>query len=108
MPQANSTISMPRVTSPCASENTLPCSSVMIAASASRCLLSSVRNCASTRARRSGGVSAQPRQARWALATAAFASSALASVTSRTTAPLDGLNTGSRAAAPGTAVPPIQ
>ena len=26
MPQANSTISMPRVTSPCASLNTLPCS----------------------------------------------------------------------------------
>ena len=80
----------------------------MSAASASRCLFSSVRNCASTRARRIGGVSAQPRQARCALATAAFASSTPASVTSRTTAPLDGLNTGSRAPLPGTAAPPIQ
>ena len=31
MPQANSTMSMPRVTSPCASVNTLPCSAVIIA-----------------------------------------------------------------------------
>ena len=33
MPQANSTTSMPRVTSPAASDRTLPCSAVMIAAS---------------------------------------------------------------------------
>jgi hypothetical protein len=32
MPQANSTISMPRVTSPWASVKTLPCSAVIIAA----------------------------------------------------------------------------
>ena len=31
MPQANSTMSMPRETSPCASVKTLPCSAVMIA-----------------------------------------------------------------------------
>ena len=35
IPQANSTISIPRVTSPCASVNTLPCSAVMIAANSS-------------------------------------------------------------------------
>jgi hypothetical protein len=33
IPQANSTMSMPRETSPCASVNTLPCSSVIISAS---------------------------------------------------------------------------
>src|SRR5574339_267406 len=38
MPQANSTMSMPRVTSPCASVNTLPCSAVIMRASSSRCL----------------------------------------------------------------------
>ncbi len=37
MPQANSTTSMPRVTSPCASVKTLPCSEVIIAARVSRC-----------------------------------------------------------------------
>jgi hypothetical protein len=31
MPQANSTMSMPRVTSPCASVKTLPCSAVISA-----------------------------------------------------------------------------
>ncbi|MNT49294.1 hypothetical protein D3C72_1861360 [compost metagenome] len=35
MPQANSTISMPRITSPLASENTLPCSRVISSASSS-------------------------------------------------------------------------
>ena len=34
MPQANSTTSRPRLTSPSASERTLPCSAVMVAASA--------------------------------------------------------------------------
>ena len=35
IPQANSTISKPRITSPLASENTLPCSRVIAAAKAS-------------------------------------------------------------------------
>ena len=43
MPHANSTTSRPRVTSPRASESTLPCSSVMIAASSSLCSFSSSR-----------------------------------------------------------------
>ena len=38
----------------------MPCSAVIIAASSSRCSLSSARNVLSTRARRIGGVSAQP------------------------------------------------
>jgi len=43
MPQANSTTSWPRLTSPSASESTLPCSEVMIAASSSLRALSSSR-----------------------------------------------------------------
>jgi hypothetical protein len=43
MPQANSTMSMPRLTSPCASVKTLPCSAVIIAASVSLCWLSRAR-----------------------------------------------------------------
>ena len=108
IPQANSTTSMPRVTSPCASENTLPCSPVMSAASASRCSFSSARNRASTRARRTGGVSAHERHAACALATAARTSAALASATSRATAPVVGLNTGRRGPVPLTGCPPIQ
>ena len=41
MPHANSTTSIPRMTSPCASENTLPCSAVMSLAISSRCSFSS-------------------------------------------------------------------
>ena len=91
MPQANSTMSMPRVTSPCASVNTLPCSAVIIAASVSRCWFSSSRNLLSTRARRIGGVSAQAGNAAFAAATAADTSSAEASATWRATAPVAGL-----------------
>ena len=60
MPQANSTTSMPRVISPWASENTLPCSSVMTRAIASPSRPSSSRNLNRMRARVSGGVAAQP------------------------------------------------
>src|SRR5579864_7248297 len=108
MPQANSTISMPRETSPCASENTLPCSLVMRAASASRCSFSSARNFANTRVRRNGGVSAQARHAARALATAAAISLASPSAISRSVAPLAGLSTASGAPAPAIACPPIQ
>ena len=48
MPQANSTTSRPRVTSPSASESTLPCSAVMSAASSSLRALSSSRKANST------------------------------------------------------------
>ena len=91
MPQANSTMSMPRVTSPCASVNTLPCSAVIIAASVSRCWFISSRNLFITRARRIGGVSAQAGTAALAAATAAATSSTEASATWRATAPVLGL-----------------
>ena len=61
MPQANSTTSRPRVISPCASESTLPCSSVIDAGQRRRARASSSsRNLNRTRARVSGGVAAQP------------------------------------------------
>ncbi len=91
MPQANSTMSMPRITSPCASLKTLPCSDVIIAASSSRCRFSSARKALRTRARRSGGVLAQAGCAAFAAATAPSTSAALASATRRDTAPVAGL-----------------
>ena len=52
MPQANSTTSRPRATSPSASESTLPCSAVMIAASSCLRALSSSRKAKTTCVRR--------------------------------------------------------
>ena len=109
MPHANSTTSMPRDTSPCASVNTLPCSAVMACASASRCRFSSSRNLNITRARRMGGVSAQAGKAPSAAATAAFTSSTPPSATLPVTAPVAGLNTScERGALIGATLPPIQ
>ena len=99
MPHANSTMSMPRVTSPWASLKTLPCSAVIIAASVSRSRLSRLRKACMTRARRSGGVSAHAGCAAFAAATAASTSAGAASATRRATAPVAGLVTGWRAAA---------
>ena len=56
MPQANSTTSRPREISPIASECTLPCSAVMIAASSSLRLLSSSRKANITCVRRASEV----------------------------------------------------
>src|SRR5437868_3860429 len=109
MPQENSTMSMPRVTSPCASVNTLPCSAVIARASSSRRLFNSSRNLNITRARRSGGVSAQAGNAARALATAASTSEALASETRALTWPVAGLNTSeARPLRPGATLPEIQ
>ncbi len=91
MPQANSTMSMPRATSPWASVNTLPCSAVMSAASSSLCRFSNSRKRNITRARRIGGVSAQAGKAARAAATAAATSSRLPSRTWRLSAPVAGL-----------------
>ncbi len=93
MPQANSTMSMPRLTSPWASVKTLPCSAVIRWASSSLCLLSSSRNLNITRARRIGGVSAQAGKAAWAAATAASTSARLASATLPVAVPVAGLKT---------------
>ncbi|MNP28695.1 hypothetical protein D3C76_1216760 [compost metagenome] len=93
MPQANSTTSMPRVTSPWASVKTLPCSVVIIRARVSRCSFSSARNLNRIRARRSGGVADQAGNARAADCTAASTSAALARATLPITEPVAGLVT---------------
>ena len=91
MPQANSTTSMPRITSPRASDSTLPCSAVIRPASSSRCCSSSALNRNITRARCSGGVAAQAGSALAAAAIAARVSSALAYATMPRSAPVAGL-----------------
>ena len=63
MPQANSTTSWPREISPMASESTLPCSAVMIAASSSLRELSSSRNANITCVRRASEVRPHSRAA---------------------------------------------
>lgn len=74
MPQANSTTSRPRDTSPAASETTLPCSEEMSRASSSRCRATSSRNANSTFVRCESEVSRQPGNASFAAATAASTS----------------------------------
>ena len=93
MPQANSTTSRPRCTSPSASDSTLPCSAVMIAESSVRSRSSSSFSLNMTRARRSGGVAAQAGHAAAAAATALLTSAASASATRAMTSPAAGLNT---------------
>ena len=78
MPQANSTTSVPRMTSPRASDSTLPCSTVISRASSSVCSSSSALKRNMIRARCSGGVADQAGSAASAAAMAARVSSALA------------------------------
>ena len=92
-PQANSTTSMPRCTSPMASRKTLPCSSLITAASAFWSRSTSSRNRVRMRARRTGGVARHVGNAAVAAATAASTSAALANGTTRTTLPVAGLVT---------------
>ena len=87
-PAANSTTSMPRWTSPMASRNTLPCSSLITVASAFWSRSISSRNRVMIRARRSGGRARQAGNAAVAAATAASMSRASANGTDRTTRPL--------------------
>ena len=91
MPQANSTISSPRVTSPRASGSTLPCSRVRIVASSSACFSIRSRKRNSTRARLSAGVSAHSGNAVRADWMAERVSSAEASATSVVATPSAGL-----------------
>ncbi len=91
MPQANSTTSSPRVTSPWASEKTLPCSLVISRATSSRRASSSALKRNITRARTSGGVFDQPSNAAWAAAMASRVSSAEDSDTYRRGSPVAGL-----------------
>ena len=91
MPQANSMMSMPRSTSPRASEKTLPCSLVIARARSSLCALISPRYLFISRARRSGGRFAQAGKAALAAATAASTSADDDRVTLRCLRPVAGL-----------------
>src|SRR6478735_9202469 len=113
MPQATSTTSWPRATSPRASERTLPCSAVMIAASSSLRELSSSRNANTTCVRALTDVAAQSTDALRAEATAASISSGPAKATRPLTSPVAGFVTSpARAPAPvaepGWVLPSIQ
>jgi len=93
IPAANSTISMPRATSPWASEKVLPCSRTMMRAkSSARCWIR-CRKRNSTRARVSGGVLDQAGKAATPAFTAASTSSAVPSATCATGTPWAGLKT---------------
>jgi hypothetical protein len=84
IPQANSTTSRPRVTSPSASESTLPCSSVMIAASSSLRSFSSSRKLNRTCVRRVIEVVPHSANAVFAAATA----SSMIRIEAKSTVPL--------------------
>ena len=109
IPQANSTTSRPRATSPIASESTLPCSAVRIRATSSRrsCSSSRIRNISS--ARFAIDIARQAGKAALAAWTAASISSGEARSTSPVWRPMAGLKTGPlRPDVPATRSPPIQ
>ena len=91
MPQANSTTSRPRVSSPLASEKTLPCSEVMSSASSSAWRSISSLNLNMMRARFSGVTLLQDAKASSAFAMAARVSSAEDSATLKRASPVAGL-----------------
>ena len=93
MPQANSTTSWPRDTSPSASESTLPCSLVMIAASSSFRALRSSRNANTIWVRLARLVSRHSREACSADSMIARASASVANETRPVTRPVAGLVT---------------
>ena len=92
-PAANSTFSMPRETSPAASESTLPCSEVTIAASSGVRSLSSWRSRKNTSARLMRLVSRQAGSAAAAAAIAASTSAVEAKATCFDTWPVAGSKT---------------
>ena len=91
MPQANSTTSSPRATSPAASETTLPCSELTSAASSPCRARSSSRKANITLARLTSEVSRQPGSAAAAAAAAAATSPRPAKSTVPVTCPVAGL-----------------
>ena len=91
MPQANSTTSRPRCTSPSASESTLPCSSVMSSAIRGALALTSSRNANRILVRALTEVCDQPGNASQAAATATSTSAVSASSTSAASWPVAGL-----------------
>ena len=91
MPQANSTTSRPRATSPAASEATLPCSSVMSLASSVAWFLTSSRKANRTVARLASETRPQVLAASLATLTASSTSCLLAKSTVPLTWPVAGL-----------------
>src|SRR5664279_5327434 len=109
MPQAYSITSSPRAISPAASDSTLPCSAVMIAASSSLRALNSSRNANMTLVRLAIEVLPQAGNAAFAAATPALTSVTDARGTVRATAPVAGLKTSPRLGeSPSVAEPLIQ
>ena len=90
MPQAKSTTSMPRASSPSASSCVLPCSFEMARAISSACRSSSCLKRNIGLMRLSGGVAPQPAAAFLAAATAAFTSSVVESGNSAVCSPVAG------------------
>ena len=93
MPHANSTTSRPRCTSPSASESTLPCSAVMIAASSPLRSLSSSRKANRIVARLVSEVFPHSANAALAAATASSMTSGVAKSTRPVRAPVAGSKT---------------
>src|SRR5664279_5201163 len=109
IPHAYSITSRPRAISPAASDSTLPCSAVMIAASSPLRALNSSRNANITLVRFASEVSLQSAKAALAAATPALTSAADARGTVRATAPVAGLKTSPRLGeSPSVAEPLIQ
>src|SRR3954466_10110572 len=92
-PQANSTTSWPRDTSPSASETTLPCSAVMILANSGLRAFNSSRKLNRIALRLASEVSRHTGNASAAASITAWASATVASATSPVTAPVAGLVT---------------
>src|SRR6478609_3812261 len=108
-PQANSTTSWPRVTSPRASESTLPCSLVMISAASCLRSFSSSRNRNRICVRRARDMSRHAGHAACAEAMIASASAGDASASRLVTRPVAGSNTSAvRVLSPTNGAPPIQ
>ncbi len=91
MPQAKSTTSRPRATSPAASAATLPCSALTSPARSPRRACTSSRNANSTLARLASEVCRQPGKALAAAATARSTSAGDAKSTDPVTCPVAGL-----------------
>ena len=109
-PQANSTTSSPRVTSPAASLISLPCSEAIRRASSARRASTISLNLNNTRARRSAGVAAQAGKAARAARTAASTSASEASATRVATTPkrrIEHITGATGTARDGTAADPV-
>ena len=91
MPQQNSITSSPRVTSPIASESTLPCSAVSSFATSSRRAATSSRIRKKISARRASETARQAGNASFAACTALSTSSTVAKSTAPVCCPVAGL-----------------